>query len=138
MPDEASPQRHKQQAAIAAAKGDQEAVRREFYFQTPACLQARLQPLLHDQRDLPILHLFLNVLVTVLPAAVSLFALPAWSKVLGPVYLVTTYDLFLERFLLALHYSQHRKLFAKGDPHTSCAVLSYGFCSILQYSKWLS
>ena len=70
--------------------------------------------LLQDERDLPILYLFVNVAATVLPAAIVLFCMPAYSSLLGPVYLVCTEVLFLERFLLALHYSQHRKLFKAG------------------------
>ena len=111
-----------QNSVIAAANADLTAVRHEFYFQLPSCLQASLQPLLQDERDLPILYLFFNVSATVLPAAVALFALPAWSSFLGPLYFAVTYALYLERFLLALHYSQHRKLFKSGS--SACPVQS--------------
>lgn len=106
--------RDEQNSVLAAANADLTAVRHEFYFQLPICLQARLLPLLQDERDLPILYLFFNVSATVLPAALATFALPAWSKVFGPLYFAVTYTLYLERFLLALHYSQHRKLFKTG------------------------
>lgn len=104
----------KQARAIQAANADLTANRNEFYFRIPGWLEARLLPLLQDQRDLPILYLFFNVSVTVLPAGLSLFACPAWAKVLGPLYLACSYALFLERYLLALHYSQHRRLFKRG------------------------
>lgn len=104
----------KQARAIEAANADLTAVRKEFYFRLPGWLEARLRPLLQDQRDLPILYLFFNVSVTVLPAGLSLFACPAWAKLLGPLYLACSYVLFLERYLLALHYSQHRRLFKRG------------------------
>ena len=112
--------RDEQNSVLAAANADLTAVRHEFYFQLPNCLQARLQPLLQDERDLPILYLFFNVSATVLPAALATFALPAWSKVFGPLYFAVTYTLYLERFLLALHYSQHRKLFKSGS--FACSV----------------
>ncbi|KAL0036947.1 hypothetical protein WJX77_006197 [Trebouxia sp. C0004] len=103
----------KQARAVEAANADLTADRNEFYFGLPGWLEARLRPLLQDQRDLPILYLFFNVSVTVLPASLSLFACPAWAKLLGPLYLASSYVLFLERYLLALHYSQHRRLFKR-------------------------
>lgn len=104
----------KQARAVEAANADLTADRKEFYFRLPGWLEARLRPLLQDQRDLPILYLFFNVSVTVLPAALSLFACPACTQLLGPLYLACSYVLFLERYLLALHYSQHRRLFKRG------------------------
>ena len=104
-----------QTRAIAAAQADLSAQRNEFHFKLPKWLEHLCLPLLQDKRDLPILYLFFNVAVTVLPAAVALYFLPAWSSVLGPVYLVAIDVFFLERFLLALHYSQHRQLFKKGE-----------------------
>ena len=101
--------------AIQGAVADLEADRNEFYCKLPGWLESRLRPLLQDQRDVPILNLFLNVFVTVLPAVLGLFIYPDWTKVLGPIYLAGSYVLFLERYLLALHYSQHRRLFNRGD-----------------------
>lgn len=100
--------------AVEAANADLSAQRNEFHFKLPKRLAALCLPLLLDKRDLPILHLFFNIAVTVLPASLALYCLPAWSAVLGPVYLAATYVLFLERYLLALHYSQHRQLFKTG------------------------
>lgn len=102
-------------AAVKAAQTDLLAARNEFLFRPPSCLQLQWQSLLQDQRDLPIFYLLFNVTFTVLPAAIALCALPAWTPLLGPLYLAVAYVLFLERFLLALHYSQHRKLFNSGD-----------------------
>ena len=109
--------------AVHAAKNDLEAERREYYFKLPSLLSARLQPWLQDQRDRPILLLFWNISVTILPASIAVFLLPAWSYLLGPAYLLCSYVLFLERYLLALHYSEHRKLFKTGQldsPHYQC------------------
>lgn len=104
-----------QTRAIAAANVDLSAARNEFLFCMPKHVESWCLPLLQDKRDLPILYLFFNVTVTVLPAALALYCLPAWSHILGPAYLAATDVLFLERFLLALHYSQHRQLLKKGD-----------------------
>ena len=104
--------------AIAAAYVDLSRQRNEFFFKMPKSLEKMCLPLLLDERDLPILCLFFDVTVTVLPAALALYLLPAWSSILGPAYLAATDVLFLERFLLALHYSQHRQLFRTGDVGT--------------------
>ena len=100
--------------AIAAAHEDLSGQRNEFLFKLPKGLEKLCLPLLQDERDLPILYLFFDVAVVVLPATLALYCLPAWSSILGPAYLAATDLLFLERFLLALHYSQHRQLFRTG------------------------
>lgn len=107
--------------AVEAAAIDLHADRHEFYFRLPYWLEVILKPLLQDERDLPILYLFYDVLVTVLPAVLALFACPAKASLLGPVYLGGSYVLYLERYLLALHYSQHRRLFKAGT-HLKCTV----------------
>lgn len=104
---------------LAAAAADASAPRCEFHFAPPAALHKPLAALLEDPRDLPILFLYLNVLLTTAPAAAALFAafppatrpLPHW---LGAAYLLANYVLYLARFMLSLHYSQHRRLFRQG------------------------
>jgi len=90
---------------------DATAGRREFFVTPPAALCGGLRGLLVDDRDTPLLYLLMNVCVFVLPAAVALFCLPA-SHALGGVYLAATIALFFQRFILALHYSEHRGLSA--------------------------
>lgn len=67
--------------------------------------------LLLDERDEPALHLLCNVLFTTVPAAVLLHAFRVQSHWIGLAYFVVNYVLFLQRFLLTLHYTEHRKLF---------------------------
>ncbi|KAI7846206.1 hypothetical protein COHA_000276 [Chlorella ohadii] len=106
------------QRLLAAAAADAAAPRAEFVFAPPAALHKPLAALLEDPRDLPILFLYLNVLLTTAPAAALLFyafppasrPLPHW---LGAAYLVVNYVLYLARFMLSLHYSQHRRLFRR-------------------------
>lgn len=108
------------QRLLAAAAADAAAPRAEFLFAPPAALHKPLTALLEDPRDLPILFLYLNVLVTTAPAAALLFyafppasrPLPHW---LGAAYLVVNYVLYLARFMLSLHYSQHRRLLRRGE-----------------------
>lgn len=105
---------------VAAAQSDVDALRAEFLFAPPVRLHKPLAALLEDSRDLPILFLYLNVLLTTVPAAVALFCffptatrpLPHW---LGAAYLVANCVAYLGRFMLSLHYSQHRRLFRRGE-----------------------
>ncbi|KAL4446747.1 hypothetical protein ABPG77_007991 [Micractinium sp. CCAP 211/92] len=103
----------------AAAAADAAAPRADFLWAPPSWLHRPLASLLDDPRDLPILFLLLNVLLTTVPAAIALFALfppatrplPHW---LGAAYLLASFAAYLARFMLSLHYSQHRRLFRKG------------------------
>ena len=124
-----------QTRSIAAANADLTAQRNEFHFKLPKRLEELCLPLLQDKRDLPILHLFFNIAVTVLPAALALYCLPAWSAVLGPAYMVATDVLFLERYLLALHYSQHRPLFKTGAIGALWHMSCWHRCNRHRYSR---
>lgn len=103
----------------AAAAADAAAARREYLLAPPACLHKPLSRLLSDPRDLPILFLLINVCLTTAPAAAALFLcfpaaarpLPHW---LGASYLAASYAAYLGRFMLSLHYSEHRPLFRAG------------------------
>ena len=88
--------------------------RHEYLFPLPACLQSAVLPFLRDARDLPLVTFLFNISTTTLPAAALVFAWKPWSAILGPLYLAATYALYLERFVLALHYSEHSRLFKSG------------------------
>jgi hypothetical protein len=92
---------------------DLTAARNEWLVTPPRWVQARLLPLLADARDAPLLFLLLNVAAVVPPAALALLRAPP-SHALGAAYLLLVYALFLQRFMLALHFSQHRSLFKPG------------------------
>ncbi|KAF8063047.1 REE1 [Scenedesmus sp. PABB004] len=116
--------------AMAAAAAPSEAARlarhdldlecrQEYLFELPACLWRPLARTLEDDRDAPALLLLANVVATVVPAAVALHLLlpslpPGAAHALGAAYLGTTYALFLQRFLLTLHFTQHRRLCKHG------------------------
>ena len=116
-----SPLLHAEEAArlAAAAAADAAAPRREFLWAPPPSLAKLLARLLADPRDAPILWLYLNIAACSLPAVAALFAcfpasrrpLPHW---LGATYLAANYVAFLARFMLSLHYSEHRRLFRRG------------------------
>lgn len=103
--------------AREAAAADIAAVRREYYFSPPAWLAERLLALLEDERDAPILWLLLNISLTTAPCAAALYAFGVRSHLLGAAYLAGTFTLYLQRFLLALHCTVHRRLFKRGGSH---------------------
>lgn len=87
---------------------DLTAARREWHITPPGWVTAWVLSVLVDPRDLPIGYLFVNVCMCVVPAAVVV--LYSNSHVIGVVYMVATIAFFYERFLLALHFSSHRRL----------------------------
>lgn len=98
-----------------AAMRDDIALRGEYLFAPPAAVARLLTPLLTDQRDLPILYLYLNIALLVVPSAAAIHLLGCTSHLAGAAYFIGTYVLFLQRFMLALHYSEHRRLFRTGE-----------------------
>ena len=113
--------------AVTASSQDLKAARREYLFPVPGWCLARLVPLLRDERDVPVLCLFCNVLAVCVPAACVLFCARP-SHLLGAVYLASIYVAFLKRFLVALlHIVEHRKLFRTGvdcwEQNVQCFVL---------------
>eukprot|EP00887_Chlorella_sp_A99_P005783 scaffold1.g5783.t1 len=100
--------------ARAAAAADLAAPRAEYLFAPPALVAAALRGLLADPRDQPIANLIFNLLVVTLPSAALLYAARPASNWPGALYLGANYALFLQRFMLTLHFSEHRRLFRKG------------------------
>ena len=115
------------QRAQAAAAADLAAPRREFLVAPPAWAAAGLLPLLRDARDAPVLWLLLNIGCSSVPCAAALYVCGVQSQAVGAAYLAITFGLYLQRFLLALHVTEHRPLFHRpGDPN-GC-VAPWGSC----------
>lgn len=85
---------------------DLTSTRQEYYFPPPAWINAWLLRQLRDPRDTPLAYLLFNIVVLVVPAAVAVFLAPP-SHALGAAYLLLSNGLFLQRFLLGLHYAEH-------------------------------
>ena len=92
----------KQEALI-----DRDGKRREALFTLPESIQHMIIPMLNDPRDVLITMLQINIGVVVLPA-VFYFFLFSSSHLFGLVHLATVYFLFVQRFMLMLHFSEHR------------------------------
>jgi len=90
--------------------------RKEFLFTLPEALESRFLSVLNDKRDIAMVRLMANITLTMIPAAAILFYLKSFNNLIGLLYVVVFYALYLQRFILTLHFSSHRKLFAKGNP----------------------
>jgi len=100
-----------------AERSDLNSMRNEYLFRTPI-LSDMLLPLLKDKRDEPMLHLMLNIAEFVIPSvtliyAVNFAAMPSWVRhLIGLTHMVMMLVLFLERFMLMMHFSSHRTIFS--------------------------
>ncbi|GIL44798.1 hypothetical protein Vafri_2289 [Volvox africanus] len=92
------------------AQKDLDSARAEYLFKLPDHFIKPLCGMLTDVRDEPILHLICNQLILVVPSVCILF-LYYRSHLLGLVYLALNYGLFLQRYMLTLHFTEHRPLF---------------------------
>ncbi len=107
------------QLAAELARRDLRGPRREYLFRMPGFVARPLSTMLADTRDEPIVHLLCNQLLLVVPAAVLLF-LYCHSHIVGALYFALNYALFLQRFMLTLHVTEHRKLFKAGAAREGC------------------
>ncbi len=99
---------------------DIQAKRCEALFHIPAAAISRKY--LQDARDEPALQLVLNVLCTTVPAAVVIAA-GCDSHAVGATYMLINYALYLQRFMLTLHVTQHRRLFRnESGKHLLCVA----------------
>jgi len=99
-----------------AERTDLNDTRNEYLFRTPLLADV-LEPLLKDERDKPMLYLLLNIAQISFTSAffvyyVNIQGWSAWARHLcGIAHVVTLLVLFLERFMLMMHFSSHRTIF---------------------------
>eukprot|EP00933_Yihiella_yeosuensis_P044530 TRINITY_DN39771_c0_g1_i1.p1 TRINITY_DN39771_c0_g1~~TRINITY_DN39771_c0_g1_i1.p1 ORF type:complete len:382 (-),score=53.28 TRINITY_DN39771_c0_g1_i1:343-1488(-) len=94
---------------------DLTAERNEYHFKTPVVSEL-LRPHLRDERDMPMVYLILNILEYTIPGVSLVYAVNLMDfstrtcNLVGLVYMVLLYVLFLERFILCMHFSSHRSM----------------------------
>jgi len=99
-----------------AERTDLNDTRNEYLFRTPLLADV-LEPMLKDERDKPMLYLLLNIAQISFTSAffvyyVNIQGWSAWARHLcGVAHVVTLLVLFLERFMLMMHFSSHRTIF---------------------------
>ena len=100
-------------------------VRREAALQLPKVVEDYLSSVfIFDQRDSIMLSLILNICCTTVPLTMYLFSKP--SHILGMCTFGFNIFMYLQRFLLMMHYTEHRKLF-KQPYHTVGQYFLSGF-----------
>mmetsp|Transcript_16402 Transcript_16402/g.30901 ORF Transcript_16402/g.30901 Transcript_16402/m.30901 type:complete len:375 (+) Transcript_16402:119-1243(+) len=99
-----------------ADRSDLSNYRNEYLFRTPFVADA-MEPLLKDDRDRPMLYLLLNIAEILFPGALIVFYvnIQGWAAplrhLIGLLHIATIVVLFLERFMLMMHFSSHRTIF---------------------------
>jgi hypothetical protein len=87
-------------------------LRREAALRLPKRMENYLSNIfIHDQRDSSMLSLIVNICLTTVPLNICLFFNP--SHMLGLFTIGFTLFMYLQRFILMMHYAEHRKLFKK-------------------------
>lgn len=87
-------------------------LRKEAFLRLPCFLEDWVvNNMLEDPRDAVMASLILNILCTTVPLTVYLWKHP--SHMLGLFVIVFSLGMFLQRFILMMHYAEHRKLFRK-------------------------
>ena len=67
--------------------------------------------LIVDERDLPFISLALQMTFVLIPAALLLFVPGVFRWWLAPLYWALLFLVFMDRYMLMLHNTSHRRLF---------------------------
>lgn len=81
--------------------------RNEYVFKPPKFVEMWLTSHLENERDAPMTYLLFNILIVSVPTLLFLFALKDPPHWLGLLYFTLNAGLFLQRFILCLHYMEH-------------------------------
>jgi len=87
-------------------------VRKEYLFKLPNFLEDAITPHLVNPKDIIMIRLIFNITVTILPSAILLFYLRDPPFLLGIIHLAMILVVYLQRFVLTLHFASHKSLFA--------------------------
>eukprot|EP01129_Flabellula_baltica_P001355 TRINITY_DN11235_c0_g1_i1.p1 TRINITY_DN11235_c0_g1~~TRINITY_DN11235_c0_g1_i1.p1 ORF type:complete len:371 (+),score=82.56 TRINITY_DN11235_c0_g1_i1:49-1161(+) len=98
------------QNAIKDSMQDRDGPRREPMFFLPGFVVDMIKPMLLDERDILIASLMMNIGILVIPTVIYFFLFSS-SHLFGLVYLICLNFFFTQRFILMLHFSEHRKVF---------------------------
>lgn len=121
-----------QTKATRLASKDLHGPRKEYLFAVvDTSLDVGIRGLLNDKRDVPAVDLLINICCTTLPAAVLLHILSVNSHMIGLTYFISNYVVFLQRFLLTLHFTEHRKLFKPGELLLVVASAQHCMCYLV-------
>ena len=105
-------------------------VRREAFWRLPKGLEdVCVKTFLKDPRDAIMLSLILNILFTIVPLSILLFLYP--SHWLGATTLAFKFFMWIQRFILMMHYAEHRQLFKQPYHKFGKYLLNFVMCPFL-------
>jgi len=119
----------KTQVLTDFVNSDLDTERSEYVFQTPI-LAKLLGSLLTDKRDMPMVHLQLNIIEYLVPGVLFVYFIfmkenppPGYvCHILGLLYVIGNTILFQERFILMLHFCSHRPIYDRKYPFLNSFV----------------
>eukprot|EP00798_Chlamydomonas_sp_ICE-L_P024190 gene24190-9787_t len=107
---------------------DLQSKRKEYVFDLPRNIRGPLESMLQDPRDLPAALLAVNITLTTLPISMVMLYCCS-SHLLGLLYLAMNYLTYMQRFMLTLHFTQHRRLF-KQEYNLLNGIIPYVLCTL--------
>jgi len=88
------------------------AIRKETLIRLPKGIEDYcVKTFMKDPRDVIMISLILNILFSVVPLTILLYLYP--SHMLGLGVCVFKFLMWMQRFILMMHYSEHRQMFKK-------------------------
>jgi hypothetical protein len=106
------------------------AVRRETLIRLPKFIEDYcVKTFIKDPRDAIMISLILNILFTVIPLSILLYLYP--SHWLGSFTCLIKFGLWMQRFILMMHYVEHRQLFKKPYHKYGKHLLNVFMCPFL-------
>jgi hypothetical protein len=88
------------------------ALRKETLIRLPKDIEDYcVKTFMKDPRDVIMISLILNILFSVVPLTILLYLYP--SHMLGLGVCVFKFLMWMQRFILMMHYSEHRQMFKK-------------------------
>lgn len=94
---------------------DQTATRNEYLFEMPEFLRELALRHLNNPKDLPIVHLLFDISVTTIPLTLAAWVLN-FSTLVVSIMVGMNYMFYFTRFVLGMHYAEHRPLFKRDGP----------------------
>jgi len=85
--------------------------RKEYLFKLPQAIEDKIIPQLVNPKDIVMIRLIFNISVTIIPSAALLFWYRNPPVVLGVLHMFMILVLYLQRFVLTLHFASHKSLF---------------------------
>jgi len=87
-------------------------IRKEYLFKLPKFIEDAITLHLVNPKDIVMIRLIFNITVTIFPSAILLFWLRNPPFILGVIHLAMILVLYMQRFVLTLHFASHKALFA--------------------------